>query len=331
MVVRRRLGAIYVGQKRFEDALKQFREIEKMDADPRDARTKIGLIYFEKGDVERAATEFSLVLASDPKNDRVRFYLGVAYAELGETSRALDELDKVDGKSDYYVEARVRRATILQKDEPAKAIKEIEAALAARPDSPELMSFLASLYREQKRYPKAVEMLERVVAQFPDNDRYRFTLGATYDEANDRDKAIEQMLRAIELNPKNAAALNYLGYTYADMGVKLDEAESLIRRALQIEPNDGFYIDSLGWVYFKRGDFAHAVEYLERAAELAGEDPTVVEHLGDAYHQTGRNDSALQSYRDALGQSKDAAQIERLKGKIQGLGDGIRAQTWPRS
>jgi Tfp pilus assembly protein PilF len=115
------------------------------------------------------------------------------------------------------------------------------------------------------------------------------------------------------------------------MGVKLDEAESLIRRALQIEPNDGFYIDSLGWVYFKRGDYAHAVEYLERAAELAGEDPTVVEHLGDAYHQTGRNDSALQSYRDALGQSKDAAQIERLKGKIEGLGDGIRAQTWPRS
>ena len=70
---------------------------------------------------------------------------------------------------------------------------------------------------------------------------------------------------------------------------------------------------------------------LERAAELAGEDPTIVEHLGDAYHKTGRNDSALQSYRDALGSSKDASQIERLKGKIQGLGDGIRADGWPRS
>jgi tetratricopeptide (TPR) repeat protein len=195
VIVRRRLGAIYVGQKRFEDALKQFREIERIDSDPRDARTKIGLIYFEKGDVERAATEFNLVLASDPKNDRVRFYLGVAYAELGETSRALDELDAVSDKSDYYIEARVRRATILQKDDPSRAIKEIEATLAAKPDSPDLMSFLASLYRDQKRYPKAVEILEKVVAKNPDNDRYRFTLGATYDEANDRE-SVEQIPHA---------------------------------------------------------------------------------------------------------------------------------------
>src|SRR5262249_59114846 len=113
------------------------------------------------------------------------------------------------------------------------------------------------------------------------------------------------------------------------MGVKLDEAEQLIRRALQLEPNDGFYIDSLGWVYFKRGDYPRAIEYLERAAELAGEDPTIVEHLGDAYHKTGRNDSALQSYRDALGQAKDAVQIQRLKGKIQGLGDGGIRADWP--
>src|SRR5262249_29150667 len=259
---------------------------------------------------------------------RVRFYLGVAYAELGETQRALEELDQVDDKSDFYVEARVRRATLLQKDDPARAVKEIEAALEVKPDSPDLMSYLASLYREQKNYKRAIEVLQRVVEKFPDNDRYRFTLGAAYDEANDRDRAIEEMQRAIEINPKNAAALNYLGYTYADMGVKLDEAETLIRRALAIEPNDGFYLDSLGWVYFQRADYPRAAEYLQPAAELVGQDPTTVEHLGDAYHKTGRTDSALQSYRDALGQAKDATQIQRLKGKIQGLGEGIRAD-WP--
>jgi Flp pilus assembly protein TadD len=114
------------------------------------------------------------------------------------------------------------------------------------------------------------------------------------------------------------------------MGVKLDEPSSSSavpparaeRRLLH---------HSLGWVYFKRGDYPRAIEYLERAAELAGEDPTIVEHLGDAYHKTGKNDSALQSYRDALGTSKDATQIERLKAKIQGIGDGIRADGWPRS
>ena len=71
------------------------------------------------------------------------------------------------------------------------------------------------------------------------------------------------------------------------MGVQLDEAESLIRRALEIDPDDGFYIDSLGWVYYQRGDYRRAVEQLERAVELAGDDPTVIEHLGDAYERVG--------------------------------------------
>jgi Flp pilus assembly protein TadD len=94
-----------------------------------------------------------------------------------------------------------------------------------------------------------------MVDRYPENDRYRFTLGAAYDEAKDKTRTIEQMQRAVALNPKNAAALNYLGYTYAEMGTKLDEAEGLIRRALEIEPDDGFYVDSLGWVYFQRGDY----------------------------------------------------------------------------
>ena len=165
-----------------------------------------------------------------------------------------------------------------------------------------------------------------MVARFPDNDRYRFTLGAAYDEANDKTRTIEQMQRAVELNPKNAAALNYLGYTYAEMGVHLDEAESLIRRALELEPEDGFYVDSLGWVYFRRGDFRRAVEELERAVELAGDDPTVAEHLGDAYERVGQPRDALRLYRDALGRAKENPQIERLKGKIHALEDAARAE-----
>jgi len=127
------------------------------------------------------------------------------------------------------------------------------------------------------------------------------------------------MRRAVELNPKNAAALNYLGYTYAEMGVQLDEAERLIRRALDIEPDDGFYVDSLGWVYYQRGDYPRAVEQLERAVELASEDPTVAEHLGDAYDRGGHPRDALRVYRDALARAKETPQIERLKDKIRSL------------
>ena len=127
------------------------------------------------------------------------------------------------------------------------------------------------------------------------------------------------MKKAIELNPKNAAAFNYLGYTWAEMGVQLDEAEDLIQRALKIEPNDGFYIDSLGWVYYQKGDYNQAVELLERAVEITVDDPTIIEHLADAYEKAGRTDRAVARYREALKKSKEDEQIKRIRDKIQRL------------
>jgi Flp pilus assembly protein TadD len=153
----------------------------------------------------------------------------------------------------------------------------------------------------------------------PENDQYYFTLGAVYDETKDKQSCILHMTKAIELNPENAAALNYLGYTWAEQGTRLDEAEGLIRRALKIEPDDGFYVDSLGWVYYQRGDYNKAVEHLERAVELVGDDPTIVEHLGNAYEKAGRLMDAAHAYRQALGHTKDNEQMQRLRGKINAL------------
>jgi tetratricopeptide (TPR) repeat protein len=151
------------------------------------------------------------------------------------------------------------------------------------------------------------------------NDQAHFQLGALYDENKNKEKSIANMKRAIEINPQNAAALNYLGYTWAEMGIQLDEAEILIQRALKIEPNDGFYIDSLGWVYYQKGDYNKAVEFLERAVEITVDDPTIIEHLGDAYEKTSKIDRAVVRYRDALKKTKEDEQSKRLREKIQRL------------
>jgi tetratricopeptide (TPR) repeat protein len=91
----------------------------------------------------------------------------------------------------------------------------------------------------------------------------------------------------------------------------------LILRALKIEPNDGFYIDSLGWVYYQRGDYPRAVEQLERAVELTIDDPTIIEHLGDAYVKIGKPDQALDRYREAVKRSKEEEQLKRIQEKIR--------------
>jgi Flp pilus assembly protein TadD len=127
------------------------------------------------------------------------------------------------------------------------------------------------------------------------------------------------MKKAIELNPKNAQALNYLGYTYAEEGKNLDEAESLVKRALDLEPQDGFFIDSLGWVYYQKGEYRQAIEQLERAVNLTGNDPTITEHLGDAYRKIGKLREAGHEYRDALKKAQETDQVARLKDKLQVL------------
>jgi tetratricopeptide (TPR) repeat protein len=191
--------------------------------------------------------------------------------------------------------------------------------LRKKNDRKEVYAFLSSLYRKAKDFPKAIEAMERVIVLDPKSDQAYFQLGALHDEAKNKEQSVANMKRAIELNPKNAAALNYLGYTWAEMGVRLDEAEQLIQRALQIEPNDGFYIDSLGWVYFQKGDYTSAVEQLERAVAITVDDPTIIEHLGDAYVKVEKFDRALVSYREAIEKSKEDDQVKRIREKIERL------------
>jgi Flp pilus assembly protein TadD len=125
---------------------------------------------------------------------------------------------------------------------------------------------------------------------------------------------------AIRLDPQYAEALNYLGYTYADKDMKLTEAKELVQRALAIKPEDGAYVDSLGWVHFRLGQWDEAVKELERAAKLLPEDAVIHEHLGDAYLKKSRNRDARESWMKAL--ELDPANtklIERFKDA--GFGD----------
>ncbi len=108
------------------------------------------------------------------------------------------------------------------------------------------------------------------------------------------------MRRVIALEPQNASALNYLGYTYADLGQNLDEAEQLILEALKYKPDDGFITDSLGWVYYKKGDYQKALAYLKKASEIVPEDPVILEHVGDAYLKLNDKPNALKYYQKSL-------------------------------
>jgi Tfp pilus assembly protein PilF len=138
-----------------------------------------------------------------------------------------------------------------------------------------------------------------------------------YDKAKKKEASMEAMRKVIALDPKHANALNYLGYTYADLGQNLDEAERLIKEALKYKPNDGYITDSLGWVYYKKGQFQKALKYLRKAVELVPDDPIMLEHVGDVYLKLDDKANALKFYQKSL-QQKDK-DTEELEKKIRNL------------
>ena len=235
-------------------------------------RRKVGLIHYELGTLEDAITEFSLALVERADDHRARFFLGLTYGRLEDSERAVAQFSRIPRESEYFVGSRVQLAAAHERQERfAAAVDAIRAALEKDDGRrKELFRYLAEVYRKAKDYPNAIKAMHTVVELDPQSDRVHFALGALYDESKDKDKTIEYMQKAIELNPDYAAALNYLGYTYADLGVELDRAERLIIRALEIAPNDGFYIDSLGWVYYRKGDYPRAIQHLKGGGASGG-------------------------------------------------------------
>jgi tetratricopeptide (TPR) repeat protein len=132
-----------------------------------------------------------------------------------------------------------------------------------------------------------------------------------------KEASIDTMKMVIKLSPDDAEALNYLGYTYADLGINLDEAETLIQTALKLKPNDGYITDSLGWVYFKRGQYSEALQLLKKAIKLVPDDPVILEHLGDVYLKLDSRDKAINYYQRSL--DNNAKDLDSLKVKIRTL------------
>ena len=320
-----RVEALRSGVRDLAGARAEFDRLRSREAAPGVARMKVALVHYELGNLEAAVTEFNLAVAERPDDHRVRFFLGLTYSRLEDSRGAARQFRHVAADSEYFVDSRVQLASLYEKQEKyAEAVAAIRAAIEKDDRRrKELFRFLAEIYRQAKDYPNAIEAMHTVVELDPGSDRVHFALGALYDESKNKDKTIEYMQKAIELNPDYAAALNYLGYTYADMGVELDRAERLIIRALEIAPNDGFYIDSLGWVYYQKGDYRRAIEQLEKAVHLVVDDPVIIEHLGDAYLKVGKPGKALRSYRDALKSATEDEQVQRIRSKIAELERGV--------
>ncbi|MDA3786327.1 MAG: tetratricopeptide repeat protein, partial [Deltaproteobacteria bacterium] len=183
---------------------------------------------------------------------------------------------------------------------------------------------LAAVYHKNKEPQKGIAVFERAVQRFPEESQVWFEYGLYMDRIGRQQEALNHMIRVLELDPDDPYALNYVGYTWAEAGIHLDQALEYVQRAVAALPEDGFVRDSLGWVYYRRGDFDQAVTELARACALQPEDPTINEHLGDAYRKTGSLAQAAEHYEKAIELFKDAKKRALVRRKLEEIRQAAR-------
>jgi len=221
----------------------------------------------------------------------------------------------------------------------ARAVKLLGDARRRFPGAPEIVYYLAIAQREAKQSQQAVATFEEALheAQLEEDDdfvnaKFYFNYGAAAEQAGLYDKATDLLRKSIALDPENSAeACNYLGYMWADHNMNLDEAETMVRRALQSEPDNASYLDSLGWVEFRKGQFDRALNNLLQAAKTAPrEDPVVFEHIGDTYLKLNRSREALEAWQKALSlDPKNKNLADKIQATKKTIGKDLPENTNP--
>jgi len=234
-----------------------------------------------------------------------------------EAERALEPVVAARPADTRVVTARAR--VRLRAGHPGEAATGLRNALAGRDrsapgsDVPELTAALADALVSAGKPDEALSVLRDALASRPRDAALNYSLGSILDRAGRPEEAVAQMRALLVLDPDHAEAMNFIAYQWAERGVRLDEAERLVRRALELSPRAGHMHDTLGWVLYRKGDPAGAMAALERSLALSGPEPTVLEHLGDALAAQGRKSDATRAWRRALAEPGDGDPGEEVR------------------
>jgi tetratricopeptide (TPR) repeat protein len=275
----------------------------------------LGFAYQELGQYDKAVGSFEEARRLSPNDPAIAAYLIDAHLAAKKYGAAADvaKTALAQHPNDLRL-TRLHARALRLNGKTDQGIALLEEAVKAHSGEPLAYISLAQLYADADRGPQAVKVLRDAQQKFPDVNAIAFELGTVFDKQKKFADAEEAFKQVLNRDPNNATALNYLGYMLAERGERLDESVGYLTKALQIEPDNGSFLDSLGWAYFKADKLDLAEENLRRAADQLKTNSVIQEHYGQVLFKLGRYDDAIAAWTRALngdGDSIDKGDIDK--------------------
>jgi tetratricopeptide (TPR) repeat protein len=323
---------IYESQGRFEDAIRVLSDavtgVKSQSKVMPSRRRSLAILYQQLGMLYRDTQNYQAAIYTfqelghlgDEEDRRSRLLIMDTYRQARDLPKALQTGREALAK--YPDDASIRNSLAMllgEAQQPEEAIKLLQANLKGNASDRETYLSYSQIYERSRMYKQAEEAArkaESLAVQPSDNELAWLLLGAIYERQKQYDLAEAEFKKVINVNPKNGMVLNYYGYMLADRGVRLEEARDLIQRALEQEPYNGAYLDSLGWAYYKENKLDQAELTLRKAVERESHDPTIREHLGDVLAKQGRMELAVVEWEKALSEWRRALPADLEEDKV---------------
>jgi tetratricopeptide (TPR) repeat protein len=285
----------------------------------------LGASLGRRGGEDLGLVYLQLALYLQPNHSLTLLSLADLYEALKKPELAIKVYERIPASSPLHRNAAIQMATDLDAIErTGEAEKQLENLVKEYPNDLEAIMALGNVLRGHKKFAECADVYSKGVDTLGKPEKANWVLfyfrGICYERSHQWPKAEADLKKALELYPDQPQVLNYLGYSWIDQGTNLDEGMAMIKKAVQQKQDDGYIVDSLGWAYYKLGEYDEAVKQLERAIELKPEDPTINDHLGDAYWHVGRTLEARFQWAHARDLKPDPEDLPKIEAKLK---DGL--------
>ncbi len=299
--VRLAYARLLVSERQYVEARAQFEKLHSELPENPEMTVAVGMLAMQLKDYDAAEKYLKQALAGHYRDKAtLRMYLGQLFEELGRYEEATNWYDSV-GQGELYVPAQIRHADILAKQgklsEARKYLGQIP--VLNNQQRVQVVEAEAQLLQDAKAYGEAFELLGKALEKLPNNPELLYDHAMAAEKLGKIDVLERNLRKLIQIKPDNAQAYNALGYTLADRSERLDEALKLIKKAIELSPNDFYILDSLGWVHYRMGQLEKAEDILRRAY-ASQRDPEVAAHLGEVLWARGKHEEAEKIWRAAL-------------------------------